>query len=77
MAETTPVETKYWYESKTVWASILQVVIGIAVSAGFLSATDSSVLLSEGPDLIVGGITIALGIFGVYGRIKATKQIAP
>jgi hypothetical protein len=68
-------DTKPWWQSRTIWASILQVLIGIGVSFGLFSQAAGETILSQGPDLIVGiGVSI-VGVLQVVSRVKATKQI--
>jgi hypothetical protein len=67
--------SKSWYASKTIWASVLQVGVGVAVSFGVISDSAGASVLAEGPDLIVGMVTAALGFWSLYGRAKATKTL--
>jgi hypothetical protein len=73
---TTPDATKPWYASRTIWASVLQVAVGVAVSAGLFSASAGGAVVSNAPDLIIGAVTIVLGGISLYGRVVATKAIA-
>lgn len=68
-------EEKPWYLSKTIWASILQVTLGIAVSAGLVSAEASEVLKEAGPEVITGLVTAVLGALGLYGRVTAKSTL--
>lgn len=68
-------ETKPWWSSRTIWASILQVGVGVAVSLGLFSDTAGGAILADGPDLIIGVVTGLLGAWGLYGRVKATKTL--
>lgn len=68
-------ETKSWWRSNTIWASILQVGVGLAVSTGFISDSAGGSIIAEGPDLIIGIVTAVLGLYGFYGRMTATKTI--
>jgi uncharacterized membrane protein (DUF441 family) len=70
-------ETKPWYASKTIWASILQVLVGVAVSTGFLGDSAGETIIAEGPELIAGAVVGALGLVSLYGRAFAKKTIAP
>lgn len=68
-------DTKPWWQSRTIWASILQVGIGLAVSFGLFSAEAGAAILADGPDLIAGlGVSI-VGALQIWSRVKATKQI--
>jgi hypothetical protein len=67
--------TKPWWQSRTIWASVLQVALGVAVSMGVLTSSQSGAILTEGPDLIVGISTAVLGAWGLYGRAKASTKL--
>lgn len=69
-------ETKPWYASKTIWASILQVIVGVAVSAGILTDNAGDLIIAEGPELIAGAVIGLLGLVSLYGRAIARKTIA-
>ena len=68
-------ETKPWWQSRTIWASVLQVGLGVAVSFGLITGVQSGAILADAPDLIVGVSTVLLGGWGLYGRVKATKTL--
>ena len=68
-------DTKPWWQSKTIWASVLQVVLGIAVSMGLITGAQSGAILADAPDLIVGITSAVLGAWGLYGRAKATTKL--
>ncbi len=64
--------TKVWWQSKTVWASIMAVLAGIATLAGVnLDAT----LQDELVNLITGTANLAAGIIAWYGRAKAQTTL--
>lgn len=67
--------TKPWWQSQTIWASVLQVALGIAVSFGLVTDVQSGAILADAPALIVGISTVLLGGWGLYGRVKATKAL--
>jgi len=66
---------KPWYASRTIWANLLTMGIGIAVTFGVVDQTAADSILADGPDLIVGIVTSVLGLVGIWGRVKATKQV--
>jgi hypothetical protein len=68
-------ETKPWYTSRTIWASIIQVGVGVGVSLGVIGDSAGAHILAEGPDLVVGLAVGVAGVLGIWGRIKATKTI--
>lgn len=66
---------KSWYASRTIWANLLTMALGITVTLGFLDQSAADSILAEGPDLIVGLVTSVLGVVGIWGRVSATKQV--
>ena len=66
---------KPWYASRTIWANLLTMALGIAVTFGAIDQTAADSILAEGPDLIVGLVTSVLGVVGIWGRVSATKQV--
>jgi hypothetical protein len=67
--------SKPWYLSNTVWASVLQLALGVAVSLGVIDGVQSDAILADGPELIVGIAASALGLWGLIGRVRATKTL--
>lgn len=64
--------TKVWWQSKTVWASIVAVLAGIATLAGVnLDAT----LQDELVNLITGTANLIAGATAWYGRAKAQTTL--
>lgn len=68
-------ETKVWYASKTMWATVIQTVLSVAVVMGFISTSGAAVLLGVLPDTIVGIVGILFGLYTAYGRVVATAKI--
>lgn len=68
-------DAKPWWQSRTIWASVLQVALGVAVSFGLVTDTQSGAILADAPDLILGITTALLGGWGLYGRVRATKTL--
>lgn len=66
---------KAWYASKAIWASVLQVVAGVAIAGGFLSEEQGAIVQNEFPELIAGGAVVLLGAIGAWGRIVASKTL--
>ncbi len=65
--------TKPWWQSKTVWGSIIALLAGIATFAGLkLDAT----LQDQLADLITGAANVAGGLIAWYGRVKAQSALA-
>lgn len=66
-------DVKKWYNSKTIWASILVVVTGVLQSLGFEVPEGFVDFASE----TILGVAVAIGgLVALYGRIKAIKKIA-
>jgi len=63
--------TKPWYQSKTVWATLLTTLCGIyeIVSTYLFPGLGKS--LPAVPDMVY----VLLGALGLYGRIAVTKTI--
>ena len=56
---------KAWYESKTIWIAIIQVVAGAAAS-----------LLSEDPTIRTAGvIAVVKGVLDVVMRVQTDKAV--
>lgn len=60
-------------QSKTVWAGIVTAGTGLAALAGYTFSVEDQAKLSE---LLFGLVTVASGLYGIYGRVVATKAIA-
>ena len=60
---------KKWWLSKTVWAGIITVALGV------LKLVDQQfgLTLAEGP--IVNAVIAVLGALGIYGRVSADTEI--
>ena len=65
--------TQKWWQSKTLWGSIVALLAGVATLAGIkLDATLQDQLVN----LITGFAELAGGSLAWYGRVSATKKIA-
>lgn len=58
---------KPWYQSKTVWSTIITALLGLYESLRGMSGVDLPPLPSE--------VFIALGVLGVYGRTTAKERL--
>jgi len=64
--------TKPWYLSRTIWASLVTVLIGAAGITGLpVDSVDGSSLT----DTLVQGVTAISGLVAVVGRLWASKKI--
>lgn len=60
--------TKVWWQSKTVWGSIVALLAGVATFAGLkLDVT----LQDQLAELITGAANVVGGLIAWYGRAKA------
>jgi hypothetical protein len=65
--------TKVWWQSKTVWGSIVSLLAGVATLAGVkLDAT----LQDQLAELVVGIVNIVGGAIAWYGRVKAQGALS-
>jgi uncharacterized membrane protein len=62
-------ETKKWYQSKTIWAGIITALIGAAEAI----CTQFGFSLVSNP--IFGVVTSILGVLGVYSRATSNTVI--
>jgi hypothetical protein len=69
-------ETKPFWQSKAIWANLATIVVGLAVSMGWLSPEQGADVSSSFPDLAVGAVTLVTGVLGLYGRVSATKKLS-
>lgn len=68
-------DTKPWYSSITVWASLVQIAVGLAVSFGVVDSAAGTQIATDLPGLLVGVAASGTGILALVGRVRATKQI--
>lgn len=68
-------EAKPWYHSQGVWANLITMVVGLGSSFGLLNSTTGAMIMAEGPALIVAGVVVVTGIWGLYGRLSATTTL--
>ena len=63
---------KPWYLSRTIWASMVTVLIGAAGLTGLpVDTIDGSSLT----DTVVQAVTALSGLAAIFGRVWASKQI--
>lgn len=67
-------ETKPWYLSKTVWASLATVS---ASMLGLLKVSVTPDVVDDVADWAVAAATLAGGAVAMYGRLNATRRIGP
>jgi len=65
-------DTKKWYESKTIWASIVTIGAGIAGAVGHpVDMQTQGAIISN----LTAGIAAIGGLFSLVGRLVAEKKI--
>ncbi|WP_274424855.1 hypothetical protein [Chelativorans sp. YIM 93263] len=66
-------ETKPWYLSRTIWASIVTVVSGMGGLFGLpVEDIDRQALT----DTLLQAVIAVSGLFAILGRVRATSRIA-
>jgi len=66
------VETKNWWESRSVWGGVMAVVAGVAGWMGYNVPVELQGLLT---DSLLSVVATVGGILAVYGRVKATASV--
>lgn len=64
-------DTKTWYASKSVWASLIMLV-SIALRA---AGIDLGPFEEELTNMILELVTVGAAVMGLWGRISATKRV--
>lgn len=70
---TTPLISKDWYTSRTIWGGILAFVVPPLAMVLHVSVSDTDIQQIASIAAALGGATG--GAIAIYGRIKATKAI--
>lgn len=71
-------DEKKWYASKTIWASLIVVVVAALSMFGRTEEAAVVTEQSEGiADWIVQLVMLIAGAFAFYGRITAKKVLTP
>ena len=63
---------KQWWQSKTMWAGIVALVVGALGSTGLANIGGEQEAIVE---KIMEIVTLAVGMITIYGRIKANSVI--
>ena len=63
---------KQWWQSKTMWAGIVTLVIGVLGSTGLANIGGEQEAIVE---KIMEVVTLVVGLITIYGRIKASSVI--
>lgn len=70
-------DTKPWYASRTIWAGVVMIMLGIGKLAGLVGDEQAAGLLVTLPDTLMTIINGILAAVAIEGRVSATKTIAP
>lgn len=68
-------DTKAWYLSKTIWAGVLQVAIGVGIVLGVFDKDGALAIVQTSPSSLMGLIEMAIGAIVVHGRFSAIKKL--
>ena len=66
-------DTKYWYQSKTVWGSLIAILASVLQAGGFQLDEGAQGDLAEGIVALAGAIG---GLLALYGRLSADKRLS-
>lgn len=66
---------KNWWQSQTIWSQILQVVLLIAVTFGFVSQDLATAIQTDLSAAIAQIVSAGLAIWGIYGRVVAKSSV--
>ena len=66
------IDTKYWYQSKTVWGALIAILASVLHAGGFELGSDVQNELADGVVALVGAIG---GLLALYGRLSAEKRL--
>ena len=64
--------TKPWYLSRTIWASLITILIS---AAGLFGLRISDADGAAATDLILQAVTAVSGLVAIFGRLSATDRI--
>lgn len=65
-------DSKPWYLSKTIWASIVTIATALGALSGLPSGAIDNAALT---DTIVQAVTAISGLVAIFGRVFAARRI--
>ena len=65
-------DTKYWYQSKTVWGSLIAIMASVLHAGGFELGSEAQNELADSIVALVGAVG---GLLAIYGRLSAEKRV--
>lgn len=66
------IDTKYWYQSKTVWGALIAILASVLQAGGFELDEGAQGELVEGIVALMGAVG---GLLALYGRLSADKRL--
>ena len=66
-------ETKKWYQSKTVWGSVVTIAAAVAGVFGYGIDADTQGRIVENISSVIAAVG---GLFALFGRLVADKKIS-
>ncbi len=67
-------DTKAWYQSKTIWGAVIAMIASALRLTGIEIGDDLTTVLT---DQILNVVSFAGTAYAIYGRVIASKVIAP
>ncbi len=64
---------KPWYLSKTIWASLVSVMLALA---GFFGAPVAAIDSGQAVDAILQAASAIAGLVAIFGRLTASERIS-
>jgi hypothetical protein len=66
-------DTKSWYLSRTVWASVVTILLSVA---GLVGVSIDAINPEGLTDALLQAATVIAGIVAIVGRLAATRKIS-
>ena len=66
------IDTKYWYQSKTVWGSLIAILASVLQATGFELDAGAQGELADGIVALAGAVG---GLLALYGRLGAATRL--
>lgn len=66
------IDTKYWYQSKTVWGALIAILASVMHAGGFELGSEAQNELADGIVALAGAVG---GLLALYGRLSAEKRL--
>ena len=66
------IDTKYWYQSKTVWGALIAILASVLHAGGFELGSKAQNELADGIVALTGAVG---GLLALYGRLSAATRL--